>query len=177
MPPSPLALTTIAAATSFGLAGRREPREPRVDVLLGDGAAARRPLQAFGPELGGSRLAGHLDARAGRRRCPVPVVTTPIIRPRSVAAVSAEVTRTGCGGRPQRAVADQRTVGLRTPPLAIAWATDAISSGVASTCALADRGHAEVEVVWRSRRGCVLCGGSMASSARSSKRLGGELKP
>ena len=106
---------------------------------------------------------------------PVPLITTWTIRLRRVVATCSEVTRTGCAvGRSVRSLTIR--VGLRMPPLAIVWATEAISSGVASTwpCPIALTPSSRSLGI---EAGIVLWGGSTARMAAWSNRLGGELKP
>ena len=106
---------------------------------------------------------------------PVPLVTTWIIRSRSVVATCSELTRTGfAAGRSLRSVTIR--VGLRMPPSAIACATEAISSGVASTwpCPIALTPSSRAFGI---EAGITLRGGSTIRVACWSKRLGGELKP
>ena len=63
---------------------------------------------------------------------PVPEVTTARISPVRVRAFAFEVTSTGFASlwSPESLTIG---VGLRTPPLATVWATDAMPSGVART--------------------------------------------
>ena len=127
-------------------------------------ASAWPGSSGLGPELGGPGLAGDLDARqrgGGARSLGHDADHQLAQRRRGLASRSPGPARSMAAGR-RRGPCD---VGLRTPPLATVWATEAISSGVASTSPLADRGHGRGRRHWRSRSGSCSAGGLIAFSA------------
>ena len=176
MPPSPLALTIIAAATSFGSTRRREAGEPGVDVLLD--AGARTAIARARAPSGRARRCPSCPATwtPGRAAAvPVPPVTTPDHQ----AAKRRRGLRRGhpnrAGGGPERPVLDHGG-GAADAPVGDRLRDRCHLQRRRQHLALADRGHPEVEVVRGSRSGSCSRAGPSPPGPALSNRLGGRVE-